>query len=318
MKIVVLDGFAGNPGDVSWSEMEALGVLKVYDRTNTEDIIERAKDAEVILTNKVVLTRDILQKLPSCKLISVLATGFDVVDVKAAKELGILVCNVPAYSTMSVAQLVFSHILNLTHHVAEHSADAKNGKWSSAPDFAYWDFPLVELDGLTMGVVGYGQIAKAVIGIALSFGMKVIVSTRTIPQEKVSGVEFVDMDFLFANSDVLSLHCPLNEGTKNLVNADRLSLMKENAFLINTSRGPVVDEAALAEALNSGKIAGAGVDVLSCEPPKSDNPLLDAKNCYVTPHYAWASQAARRRLMQISVHNIKAYKTGTPINVVNA
>ncbi len=317
MKIVILDAYAMNPGDLSWDTIDKMGELTIYDRTAPEQIIERAKEADILLTNKVVLSRETIEQLPNLKFICVLATGFNVVDVVAARENNIDVSNVPAYSTMSVAQVVFAHLLNLTHHVGEHSLGVREGEYVNSPDFAYWNFPLTELDNLKLGVVGYGQTGKAVIKIAQAFGMKILLNTRTKPEQLPEGIELVDMETLFKESDAISLHCPLTPDTQGLVNAQRLAMMKKTAFVINTSRGPVVDEQALADALNNEVIAGAGVDVLGSEPPKAECPLINAKNCYITPHFAWASGAARIRLMDTIIKNVNAFIDGKPINVVN-
>ena len=315
MKIVVLDGYTMNPGDLSWKPLEALGECAIYDRTPPERVVERAAGAEVVLTNKVVLDGAVMARLPAIKYIGVLATGYNVVDTAAARERGIVVTNVPAYSTRSVAQLVMALVLELAHHVGDHSRGVHEGRWTRSPDFAYWDWPLVELDGLVMGIVGFGQTGRAVADLARAFGMRVLVHTRT--PTAGPGVEFVDLATLLRRSDVVSLHCPLTPETEGLVNAKRLALMKPTAFLINTSRGPVVNERDLAEALNTGRIAGAGLDVLSTEPPKADNPLLGAKNCFITPHFAWATRAARERMMKTVVANVRAFLAGRPQNVVN-
>lgn len=315
VKIVVLDGYTMNPGDLSWEGLEGLGECAVYERTPPERVVERAAGAEVVLTNKVVLDGAVMARLPALKYIGVLATGYNVVDTAAARERGIVVTNVPAYSTRSVAQLVMALVLELAHHVGDHSRGVHEGRWTRSPDFAYWDWPLVELDGLAMGIVGFGQTGRAVADLARAFGMRVLVHTRT--PTAGPGVEFVDLETLLRRSDVVSLHCPLTPETEGLVNAKRLALMKPTAFLINTSRGPVVNERDLAEALNTGRIAGAGLDVLSTEPPKADNPLLAAKNCFITPHFAWATRAARERMMKTVVANVRGFLAGRPQNVVN-
>ncbi|MBI9035043.1 MAG: D-2-hydroxyacid dehydrogenase [Bacteroidales bacterium] len=317
MNIVILDAYAMNPGDLSWDAIDKMGELTIYERTSPDQIIERAKEADILLTNKVVLSKEIMAQLPNLKFICVLATGFNVVDTVAARRQNIVVSNVPAYSTMSVAQVVFAHLLNLTHHVGEHALGVRDGQYVNSPDFAYWNFPLTELDGLKLGIIGYGQTGKAVIRIAQAFGMKILLNTRTKPEYLPEGIELVDLNTLFSASDAISLHCPLTPETQGLVNAERLSGMKKTAFVINTSRGPVVDEQALADALNNEVIAGAGVDVLGSEPPKADCPLINAKNCYITPHFAWASGAARIRLMQTVVKNVEAFIDAEPVNVVN-
>ncbi len=316
MKIVVLDGYAMNPGDLDWAPLEALGECTIHDRTPDDLTVTRAQGADVLMTNKTPLPRDVLEQLPSLKFICVLATGHNVVDSEAARERGVVVSNVPAYSTMSVAQMVFAHVLNFCTHVGEHTQTVRAGKWTEAEDFCYWDYPLVELSGLTMGIVGFGRIGQSVARMALAFDMQVIaVGNRTPPD--MDGVRAVDLSTVFRESDVVTLHCPLTPETAGMVDAERLATMKANAFLVNTSRGPVVDEQALADALNSDRIAGAGVDVLSSEPPAADNPLLSAKNCYLTPHVAWATRAARIRLLEVVVANTVAFDEGKPQNVVN-
>jgi len=316
MKIVVLDGYTLNPGDLSWDELKALGACEVFDRTPPEQVISRAKDAEIILTNKTVLDGKILGQLPKLKYIGVLATGYNVVDVQAARRRHIPVTNVPTYGTPSVAQMVFAHVLELTQHVAHHAQTVRDGRWTKSADFCYWDFPLIELKGLTMGLVGYGRIGRETGAIAKAFGMKLL-AVELAPKPGGPEAEFVSLDDLFRRSDVVSLHCPLTPETKGLVNAQRLSLMKKTAFLINTSRGPLVEEQALADALNSGRIAGAGIDVLAVEPPPTTNPLLQAKNCHITPHIAWATRAARERLMKTAVDNVRLFLAGGGQNVVN-
>lgn len=315
MQIIVLDGYTLNPGDLSWEDLEALGACTIYERTSREEVLSRAAGAEIVLTNKTVLDRDVIENLSKLKYIGVLATGYNVVDVGAARERNIIVTNVPTYGTQSVAQMVFSHLLNLTQHVALQAQTVRDGHWSRCKDFCYWETPLVELEGLTMGIVGFGRIGQAIGKLALAFGMRVLAYD---PQKKAApkGVHFVDLDTVFRESDVVSLHCPLTPETQALVNKDRLALMKKSAFLINTSRGPLIDEQALADALNNGRIAGAGLDVLAVEPPKADNPLLAVKNCYITPHIAWATRASRARLMTIAVGNVKAFLDGAPRNVV--
>ena len=315
MKIVVLDGYTLNPGDMSWDELKWLGGCVVHDRTAPGQLMERAKGAQVLLTNKVVLDRETMGQLPELAYIGVLATGYNVVDVEAARDRGIVVTNVPAYSTDSVAQIVFALLLELVSGVGRHDEAVHTGKWSRSPDFSFCEISMIELAGLTMGIVGFGEIGRVVARIAEAFNMKVIVHTRT--SGKGDGMIYVDLDTVFAESDVISLHCPLTPETQDLVNRDRLRRMKDTAVLINTSRGPVVDESALADALNQGEIAGAAVDVLSVEPPPEDNPLLGARNCIITPHIAWATLAARNRLMDTVVGNVKAWMEGRPENVVN-
>ncbi len=314
MKIVILDGYTVNPGDLDWAQIEALGELTVYDRTPPEQTVERARDASAVLTNKVVFDRPVLDALPDLRYIGVLATGYNVVDIPAARERGIVVTNIPAYATEPVAQFTFALLLELCHHVGAHSDGAREGRWSQSPDFAYWDFPLVELQGLTMGLVGLGRIGQAVARIARAFGMRAIASTRS--GSTIEGIESVDLDTLLRTSDVVSLHCPLTDATRHLINAQRLAMMKPSAFLINTGRGPLIDEPALASALSAGRLAGAAVDVLSTEPPAPDNPLLTARNCLVTPHIAWATRSARARLLATAAANLRAFAAGTPQNVV--
>jgi glycerate dehydrogenase len=317
MRIVVLDGDTLNPGDLSWDGLKALGDCEICDRTPADKVIERAGEADVVLTNKVLLDRDTLAQLPKLKFISVLATGYNIVDVKAARERGIAVANVPTYGTVSVAQMVFAHLLNLTQHVAHHAQTVREGRWTNGPDWCYWDYPLIELAGLTMGIIGYGRIGRAVAALAKAFGMKVLAYDAYVEESGDENVEMVDLDDLFAQNDVVTLHCPLTPETEGLVNANRLGQMKETAFVINTSRGAVVNNADLAEALNAGTIAGAGLDVLDVEPPMADNPLLKAKNCYVTPHISWATKSARARLMATSLENVKGFIAGKLQNVVN-
>jgi glycerate dehydrogenase len=316
MKIVVLDGFTLNPGDLSWDALSALGECTVYDRTSPDQTVTRASGHEIVLTNKVILSAEVLAGLTEVKYIGVLATGTNVVDMKAAAARGIVVTNVPDYSTASVAQLTFGLLLELALHVGAYSDGVRAGRWSRSPDFSYTDFPLIELDGLTLGIVGFGRIGQQVTAIARSFGMEVLIHTRTQPEQGVAGVRFVDLDALFRESDMVSLHCPLTETTRGLVDANRLALMKETAFLVNTGRGPLINETALADALNAGRIAGAAVDVLSAEPPTEANPLLTARNCLVTPHIGWATAAARGRLMEIVVANVRSFLKGESLNVV--
>jgi len=317
MHIVVLDGYTLNPGDLTWAGLEALASCSIHERTPDDLVVSRARKAEIVLTNKTALPATVIAELARLKYICVLATGYNIVDVEAARQRGIPVSNVPTYGTESVAQMVFAHLLNLTQYVAEHARTVRAGRWSASPDFCYWDFPLVELCGLTLGIVGLGRIGRATAAVARALGMKVIY--YDVRQDAAEGTEAraVDLDTVFRESDVVSLHCPLTEENRGLVNERRLSLMKPGAFLINTSRGPLVDERALAEALNSGRIAGAGLDVLGNEPPDADNPLLGAKNCYITPHIAWATRAARERLLQTTVENVAAFLNGKPQNMVN-
>jgi len=317
MKIVVLDGYTLNPGDLTWKGLEALGECTIYDRTAPADTLKRADGAAIVLTNKTELSAGIINRLADLRYIGVLATGYNVVDVEAARLRGIPVTNVPAYGTDSVAQMVFAHLLNLTQHVAHHGRTVREGRWSGCADFCYWDMPLIELGGLTMGIVGLGRIGGAVARLATAFGMKVIACDISPRREPVEGCAMVSMDEVFGKADVVSLHCPLTPETENLIDSRRLAMMKKTAFLINTSRGRLIDEHALAEALNSRQIAGAGLDVLSTEPPEEDNPLLAARNCHITPHIAWATLAARERLLNIAVNNVKAFLAGKPQNIVN-
>ena len=316
MKIVVLDAYTTNPGDLDWGELEKLGECDIHDRTPAEEVVQRASGAQLVLTNKTVLSAGVIRELPELRYIGVLATGYNVVDIGAAEEQGIVVTNVPAYGTRSVAQMVFAHILNLAQHVGHHADTVREGQWTASPDFCYWDYPLVELEGKTVGIVGFGRIGLMVSEFALAFGMKVLACDPVEPEMVPGGVEFVEMDRLFRDSDVVSLNCPLTDSNRQMVNRDRIELMKSTAFLVNTSRGPLIDERALADALNAGRIAGAGLDVLEAEPPQATCPLLSAKNCFITPHIAWATKAARRRLLGEVVDNIRAFLDGKPRNVV--
>jgi glycerate dehydrogenase len=316
MKIVVLDGHTLNPGDLSWDGIAAQGDLKVYDRTVPEDVEKRAGDAEVVFTNKTPLNRETIRHLTKLKYIGVLATGYNVVNVEAAKKRGIVVTNVPGYGTASVAQHAFALLLELTQQVGHHSFTVRKGRWSRTPDFCYWLHPLIELDGLTMGVVGYGKIGQAVARIAQGFGMKVLVTDQKLPTTLPAGITAAKMDEVLSGSDVISLHCPLTPETERLINEASIARMKKGVLLLNTSRGGLVDEAALVAGLESGQIGGAGVDVISVEPPPPDHPLLHARNCIVTPHMAWATRAARARLMAIVVDNLAAFVAGNPKNTV--
>jgi glycerate dehydrogenase len=320
MRIVVLDGYTLNPGDLSWDGLKSLGSCDIYDRTPLGQIVERARDAEIVLTNKTMLDAKTLQALPNLRYIGVLATGYNVVDVVAARQQGVAVTNIPAYGTRSVAQHVFALLLELTQHAGHHATTVRDGRWSASPDWCYWDRPLIELEGLCFGIVGFGRIGQAVASLANAFGMRVMAYDhrgRQMPAAQALEVRMVDLDTLFRESDVLSLHCPLTAENRGFVNAQKLATMKPSAFLINTSRGPLVNEVDLAAALNAGQIAGAGLDVLSVEPPPKDNPLLTARNCLVTPHIAWATHAARARLMKIAVDNLQGFLSGEPVNVVN-
>lgn len=317
MNIVVLDGYTLNPGDLNWAELEALGECDVFDRTPDERVVERAAPAEIVLTNKVPFSRERIGQLPKLRYIGVTATGYNIVDVAAAGERGLVVTNVPTYGTRSVAQMVFAHLLDLTQHVAHHGQTVRQGRWSRCEDFCYWDFPLIELDGLTMGIVGFGRIGRAVGELARAFGMKVLAHDVRPDALPPDWPEPAGLDELFARSDVVSLHCPLTDETQGLVDARRLALMKPTAFLINTARGPLVDSPALADALDAGRIAGAGLDVLPVEPPMPDEALLAARNCCITPHVAWATRSARQRLMRTAVANVRAFLAGRCVHVVN-
>ncbi|MES2738479.1 MAG: D-2-hydroxyacid dehydrogenase [Verrucomicrobiota bacterium] len=316
MKIVLLDAYTANPGDVSWAPLQAIAECEIHDRTPVAETAARCAGAEVIITNKAPVTREIIAALPDLKYIGVTATGYNIVDVAAAKERGIVVTNVPGYSSPAVAQLVFALLLELTNHVGHHAQTVAEGRWQACPDFCYWDYPIVELSGRTLGIIGYGDIGAAVGRIAVAFGMKVLASKRDWKISPPDGVTPASIDEVFAQSDAISLHCPLTDATKHLVNGRTLGLMKESAFIINTGRGPLVDEAALAAALNSGRIAGAGLDVLSVEPPREGNPLIGAKNCLITPHIGWASREARTRLIAATASNLQSFLDGKPVNVV--
>lgn len=316
MKIVILDGYGMNPGDMSWQAIAELGKLTVYDRTAAADVIPRADGAEIVLTNKTVITAADIEALPALRYIGVLATGYNVVDTAAAHRRGIVVTNIPAYSTDSVAQMVFAHLLAITNRVEHYAADNRAGRWSACPDFCYWDRPIHELAGKTMGIIGFGNIGRAVSRIALAFGMKVLAYTSKSQDALPEGVVKADMDGVFTGSDIVSLHCPLTDTTHHLVNAQRLAMMKPSAILINTGRGPLVDDEALAAALASHSILAAGIDVMTTEPPAASNPLLSVVNCFITPHQAWATTEARKRLLDIAAANIRAFLTGHPQNVV--
>lgn len=317
MNIVVLDGFTMNPGDLSWSELEKLGTLKVYDRTSPEQLLERADDAEAVLTNKTVLNAAALRNMPKLKYVGVLATGYNVVDIAVAKELGIVVTNIPAYSTESVAQMVFAHILNITHSVGRYAEEAHAGVWSRQADFSYTNSPLMELYGKRIGIIGFGNTGSAAARIARAFGMEVLAYTSKPQSALPEGMtKAASVEEVFGNSDIVSLHCPLNDKTAEIVNAHHLSLMKESAILINTGRGGLVNENDLAEALKAHRIKAAGLDVMVNEPPMDDNPLLGLDNCFITPHIAWATYEARTRLMNQTVMNLKSFIEGKIINNV--
>ena len=315
MKIVVTDGYALNPGDLSWKPIEELGELKVYDRTTAEFVYARCKDAEIILTNKTEIDKTTIEKLPLLRLISVLATGYNIVDTVAAKNRNIIVCNVPAYGTASVAQHTFALILELTNHISIHAMSVANGKWQQSPDYSYSIRPLIELSGKTLGIVGMGNIGQQTARIAKAFGMKVIYYSRH--DKKTNLGEYTDLETLFANSDIVSLHCPLTPENKEFVNASLLKLMKPSGYIINTSRGQLINERDLADALNTNLIAGAALDVLSKEPPQDDNPLLKAGNCVITPHNAWSTKEARQRIIDTTADNMRAFLKDHPQHVVN-
>lgn len=317
MKIVMLDAYTTNPGDLSWDDFKALGDLTIYDRTPSDKIIERAKEADILITNKTPVTKEIIDSLPNLKFIALMSTGYNIVDYIYLKEKGIPVSNIPSYSTDAVAQLVMSFILELAMNVGLHSESVKNGEWSACADFCYWKSPLTELAGKTLGIFGLGKIGKAVAERAKAFGMNVVAYTPRIHGNEPDFIKLVSPDEMLKISDIISMHCPLTPETEGVVNKDFISKMKAGAYFINTSRGTVVDEYALADALNSGKLGGAGLDVLSTEPPKKDNPLLTAKNCFITPHIAWASFETRKRLVSILFNNIQAFIDGKPQNVIN-
>ena len=318
MKIVVLDSYTLNPGDLSWDKLKELGDVEIFDRTPDDKILERSQGAEILLTNKTPVRGDILKALPSLRYIGVLATGYNIVDVDTAKRRGIIVTNVPSYSTYSVAQLTFALLLELCHHVQRHSDSVFDGKWADSANFCYWDYPLIELSRKTIGIIGFGNIGKKVADIATELGMNIVSYSRfRSDQSKRLNFKWVTLNELFGVSDVVSVHCPLVPETQGLVNLETLNKMKPSSFLINTSRGSIIVEKDLAYALNQDIIAGAGIDVLSLEPPASDNPLLTAKNCIITPHIAWATKEARVRLMEIATFNLSQYLTGNPMNVVN-
>jgi glycerate dehydrogenase len=307
LKIVILDGYSANPGDLSWKELEQMGEVTVYDRTSPSETIQRAADADIVLTNKVVLDREKIAQLPRLKYIGVLATGYNVVDIEAAHQRGVIVTNVPAYSTESVAQMVFAHLLTVTNRTEHYAIQNRKGRWSSNPDFCYWDFPHMELAGKTFGIVGLGNIGRRVAEIALAFGMKVKALTSKSQDQLPTGIEKADIQTLLSSSDVLSLHCPLTDKTRHLINAETLLKMKPTAILINTGRGPLIDDQAVANALQKGRLGAFCADVLTTEPPASNNPLLSQPNAFITPHIAWASIEARVRLIQIATDNVRAF-----------
>ncbi len=318
MKIIVLDGWTLNPGDLSWDALKKLGEVTIYDRTPADKIIERVGDAEIVFTNKTVLTKETLEKTSHVKYIGILATGYNIVDIETAKSKGIIVSNVPTYGTASVAQFTFALILEMCHHVWIHSEEVKKGSWSDSPDFCFWNYPLIELADKYIGIIGLGRIGQAVGNIALSLGMKVL----AFDSNKNKGLEndslkYVELDELLKKSDIITLHCPLFDSNKGMINKNSIAKMKDGAMIINTARGPLIVEEDLADALNKGKLSGAAVDVVSSEPIKKDNPLLKAKKCIITPHIAWAPKESRIRLMNIAVDNLRQFLAGNPINVVN-
>ncbi|MEE0626188.1 MAG: D-2-hydroxyacid dehydrogenase [Muribaculaceae bacterium] len=318
MKICILDGYSLNPGDLDWSPVERLGDVTLFDRTSADKIVERAADADIVLTNKVPFSADTLRQLPRLRFICVLATGYNIIDTEAAARQGVVVANIPAYSTMSVAQMAFAHILNITNHVASYAREVADGKWTNCPDFCFWDSALTELAGKTMGIVGLGNTGMATARIAVALGMKVVALTSKSADTLPEGITPAPLDDVLASADVVSLHCPLTPSTRHLINAASIAKMKPSAILINTGRGPLVDEQAVADALNGGRLAAFGADVLSQEPPRGDNPLLSARNCFLTPHIAWATLEARTRLMSTATENVRQFIAGEPVaNRVN-
>ena len=318
MKIVVLDGYTLNPGDISWEGMEAYGDVTVYDRTKAEDVVERIGDAEVVYTNKTPITKETLDACPSVKFIGVLATGYNIVDIEAAKEKGIPVSNIPSYGTAAVSQFAIALLLELCHHIGEHSDAVKAGEWTNNADWCFWKYPLVELAGKTMGIIGFGRIGQDTGRIAQALGMKVLAyDSFRKPELESETCHYADLDTLLAESDVISLHCPLFPSTEGIINKDSIAKMKDGVMIINDSRGPLIVEQDLRDALDSGKVAGAALDVVSTEPIQMDNPLIGAKNVILTPHIAWAPKESRQRLMDIAVDNLKAYVDGAVQNVVN-
>lgn len=318
MKICILDGYSLNPGDLDWSPVERLGDVTLFDRTPADKIVERAADADIVLTNKVPFSADTLRQLPRLRFICVLATGYNIIDTEAAARQGVVVANIPAYSTMSVAQMAFAHILNITNHVASYAREVADGKWTNCPDFCFWDSALTELAGKAMGIVGLGNTGMATARIAVAMGMKVVALTSKSADTLPEGITPAPLDDVLATADIVSLHCPLTSSTRHLINAEAIGKMKPSAILINTGRGPLVDEQAVADALNNGRLAAFGADVLSQEPPRGDNPLLSARNCFLTPHIAWATLEARTRLMSTATENVRQFIAGEPVaNRVN-
>ena len=321
MKIVVLDGYTLNPGDLSWASLEAMGETVIYDRTSLTDhreIIQRIGDADAVLTNKTPLPKEVLEFCSSVKYIVVLATGYNVVDVDYAKKKGIIVTNIPTYGTAAVGQFAIGLLLEICHHIGHHSQAVHDGRWENNPDWCFWDYPLIELDGKTMGIIGYGRIGQATGRIAQALGMRVLAfDAHKNPELESASCKYVELDELLANSDVIALHCPLFPATEGIINKDNIAKMKDGVIILNNSRGPLVVEQDLADALNHGKIAAAGLDVVSTEPIKGDNPLLKAKNCFITPHISWAPKESRKRLLDIAVNNLREFADGNCVNVVN-
>lgn len=318
MKIVVLDGYTLNPGDISWEGMEAYGEVTVYDRTAEADIVSRIGDADVVYTNKTPLTKETFDACPNIKFVGVLATGYNIVDIAAAKEKGIPVANIPTYGTAAVGQFAIALLLEICHHIGHHSNAVYEGKWEANPDWCFWDYPLIELDGKTMGIIGYGRIGQSTGKIAQALGMKVLAyDAYKNPALESETCRYAELDEVLSQSDVIALHCPLFPETEKIINKNTIAKMKDGVIILNNSRGPLIEEQDLADALNSGKVAAAGLDVVSTEPIQNDNPLLQAKNCLITPHISWAPKESRQRLMNIAVDNLKAYVEGNPQNIVN-
>jgi len=318
MKIVVLDGYTLNPGDLSWEGFEKLGEVIVYDRTSESEVSLRIGNAEIVLANKVPITRETIEAAPNLKYIGVLATGYNVIDIDAAKEKGIIVNNIPTYGTASVAQFAIAMLLEICHHIGHHSNTVYEGNWESNPDWCFWDYPLIELADKTMGIIGFGRIGQSTAKIAIALGMNILAyDAHKNPELENENCRYVELDELLANSDVIALHCPLFPSTQGIINKDTIAKMKDGVIILNNSRGPLIVEEDLRDALNSGKVYAAGVDVVSTEPIQGDNPLLQAKNCFITPHISWAPKESRQRLMDIAVNNFKAFLDGNPINVVN-
>ena len=320
MKIVILDGYTENPGDLSWDELSALGELTVYDRTslaNEQEAIDRIGNAEVVITNKTPITANVLDACPAVRYIAVLATGYNIVDVAYARKKGISVSNVPTYGTASVAQFAIAMLLEICHHVADHSESVHNGDWQKCPDFCYWHYPLIELDHKVMGIIGFGRIGQQTGRIAKALGMKILAFDKNETESGRQIAEYTDLDTLLRTSDVIALHCPLFPDTREIINAAAIQKMKDGVIILNNSRGPLVAEQDLADALNSGKVYAAALDVVSTEPIRGDNPLLKAQNCFITPHISWAPKESRQRIMDCTLENVKAYLAGNPINVVN-